>query len=197
MMDNQEMIACIETVKSCKQCPLYVTRNQVVFGSGNWEAPIFLIGEAPGFEEDKTGVAFVGKSGQLLEKILQACNFNREKHVFMSNVVKCRPPHNRLPAPNEQKACLPYLEKQIELIHPQIIVTLGSTALKALFGQEMRITRERGNWKLWQNYWVMPTFHPSALLRNPELKRATWEDFKKVIVKFREQVNQKHECKYV
>ncbi len=192
-----EMDKLRDEVEHCTKCPLYHSRKQVVFGSGNPEAPIFLIGEAPGFEEDKTGVAFVGKSGQLLEKILLACNFNREKHVFMSNIVKCRPPQNRVPATVEQAACLPYLEKQIELVHPQIIVTLGSTALKGLFGENLRITRERGNWKLWQNYLVMPTFHPSALLRNPNLKRDTWEDFKKVIVKYREIVDQNHFCKYI
>ncbi len=184
-------------VEQCTKCPLSQLRNKVVFGSGNPEAPILLIGEAPGFDEDKTGVAFVGKSGQLLEKILQACNFTREKHVFLSNIVKCRPPQNRVPSIAEQAACLPYLEKQIELIQPKIIMTLGSTALKGLFGENLRITRERGNWKLWRNYFVMPTYHPSALLRNPNLKKDAWDDFKKVIVKYRELVDQEHFCKYI
>jgi len=196
-MNSKEMNKLKEEVKHCAKCPLHRTRNNVVFGSGNWNAPILLIGEAPGFEEDKSGIAFVGKSGQLLEKILLACNFNREEHVFMSNIVKCRPPQNRTPSVAEQAACLPYLEKQIELVQPKIIITLGSTALKGLFGENLRITRERGNWKLWQNYLVMPTYHPSALLRNPNLKKDTWEDFKKVILKYRELVKPDHFCKYI
>ncbi len=196
-MNSEEMNKLKEEVEHCTKCPLHSTRNKVVFGSGNWNAPILLIGEAPGFEEDKSGIAFVGKSGQLLEKILLACNFNREEHVFMSNIVKCRPPQNRTPSIAEQAACLPYLEKQIELVQPKIIITLGSTALKGLFGENLRITRERGNWKLWQNYLVMPTYHPSALLRNPNLKKDTWEDFKKVILKYRELINPDHFCKYI
>lgn len=196
-MNNNDMLALKKAVESCEKCPLHNTRNKVVFGTGHWEAPILLIGEAPGFEEDKSGVAFVGKSGQLLDKILLACNFTRDEHVFMSNIVKCRPPQNRTPSIAEQAACLPYLEKQIELIKPKIIVTLGATALKGLLGENLRISRVRGNWKLWQNYLVMPTYHPSALLRNPNLKRDAWDDFKKVIIKYRELVNPEHYCQYI
>jgi len=187
---NNEVLACVK-------CGLYKERHQVVFGSGNPRASIFIVGEAPGFEEDKTGVAFVGKSGQLLEKILLACNFSREKEVYLGNIVKCRPPHNRTPASSEQTACLPYLERQMEVIKPQIIILLGSTALKAFFGASSRITRERGIWKNWFGYPVMPTYHPSALLRNPNLKRDAWDDFKKVIVKYRELVDSQHYCKYI
>jgi DNA polymerase len=196
-MTTESLNELKKQVLACRQCPLYATRNQPVFGSGNPEAPILIVGEAPGFEEDKTGVAFVGKSGQLLEKILKACNFSREKEVYMSNIVKCRPPHNRTPAPTEQSACLPYLEQQIEIIRPKIIILLGSTALKAFFGASSRITRERGQWKNWFGYEIMPTYHPSALLRNPGLKRDTWEDFKKVVLKYRELVDKNHYCQYV
>jgi len=196
-MTEEQLEQMKNEVLTCKKCPLFKERNQVVFGSGNPKAPILIVGEAPGFEEDKSGVAFVGKSGQLLEKILLACNFSREKEVYMSNIVKCRPPHNRVPAPQEQAACLPYLERQIEIIQPKIIILLGSTALKAFFGSSSRITRERGNWKNWFQYPVMPTYHPSALLRNPQLKREAWEDFKKVILKYRELVDSSHYCKYI
>jgi len=186
-----------DQVLACTRCPLYQSRHRVVFGSGNPQAPIFIVGEAPGFEEDKTGVAFVGKSGQLLEKILLACNFSRQKEVYMGNVVKCRPPQNRTPTTAEQAACLPYLEQQIGIIQPKIIILLGSTALKAFFGASSRITRERGHWQNWFQYPVMPTYHPSALLRNPHLKKDAWEDFKKVIVKYRELVDNKHYCRYI
>ena len=135
----------------CKGCPLYQSRKQVVFSGGNPKAKIFLVGEAPGYEEDQTGKVFVGKSGQLLDKILAACNFSREKHIYISNVLKCRPPGNRTPSKEEAAACLPYLEQQIEIINPAIIITLGATALKALLGENMRITRERGKWKHYQN----------------------------------------------
>jgi len=184
-----------QEVKACTKCPLHFSRTNTVFGDGNINAKIFLIGEGPGFEEDKTGNVFVGKSGKLLDKILEACNFSRSKHVYIGNILKCRPPGNRKPTPEEQIACLPYLEKQIELIDPKIIITLGATALQGLLGENLKITRERGNWKLWMNRLVMPTFHPSALLRNPNLKKDTWEDFKKVISKYRELVDSEHYCK--
>ncbi len=196
-MNNEQWEQLRETVLSCQKCPLQATKHHVVFGSGSLSASIFLVGEAPGFEEDRTGVAFVGKSGQLLEKILAACNFSREKEVFLSNIVRCRPPQNRKPTLQEQAACLPYLEKQIALLQPKIIVLLGSVALRAFFGPSARITRERGIWKEWFGYPVLPTYHPSALLRNPQLKRDAWEDFKKVIVKYRTMVDPDHYCQYI
>jgi len=186
-----------QEVENCQKCPLFKSRNKVVFGSGNPNAKIFLIGEGPGYDEDRTGVAFVGKSGQLLDKILAACNFTREKHVFIGNIVKCRPPQNRNPEIEEMAACLPYLLRQIELVKPSIIITLGATAIKGLIDKNAKITKERGNWKIWNNILVMPTFHPSALLRNPSLKKDTWEDFKKVILKYRELVDNNHSCKYI
>jgi DNA polymerase len=184
-------------IVSCKKCSLHRHRNNTVFGDGNLEAKIFLIGEGPGYEEDRQGRAFVGRSGQLLDRILAACNFSRSEHVFIGNIVKCRPPENRTPAIEEMAACLPYLEEQIELIDPKIIVLLGSTALKGLFGNTMKITHTRGNWLIWNNRLVMPTYHPSALLRNPNLKKDAWEDFKKVILKYRELVDTGHQCEYI
>jgi DNA polymerase len=196
---NGDALALLEQqIRNCTLCGLYQTRNKAVAGGGNPDGKILLIGEAPGYEEDKTGKVFVGKSGQLLDKILSACNFSREKEVYISNVVKCRPPGNRTPSPQEQKSCLPYLVKQMEIIKPAIIVTLGATPLKALFGNEMRITKQRGQWLYWKNgIPVMPTYHPSALLRNPALKHQTWEDFKKIIIKYRELVDAGHYCQYI
>ncbi len=197
-MNGSELKILEQQIKSCTLCDLHRTRTQAVTGGGNPDGKIMLIGEAPGYEEDKTGKVFVGKSGQLLDKILLACNFSREKEIYISNIVKCRPPGNRTPSPQEQKACLPYLIKQIEIVEPAIIVTLGATPLKALFGNEMRITKRRGQWLYWKNNIpVMPTYHPSALLRNPALKRDTWEDFKKIILKYRELVDAEHYCEYI
>jgi DNA polymerase len=184
-------------VASCKKCVLHRYRTNTVFGSGNPEARIFLIGEGPGYDEDQQGIAFVGRSGQLLDKILTACNFTREKHIFIGNILKCRPPQNRTPSTDEIIACLPYLESQIELIDPEIIMTLGATALRGLTGKNLKITEVRGKWMIWNNRIVMPTYHPAALLRNPNLKKDTWEDFKQVILKYRELVDPDHACKYV
>jgi len=184
-------------VLSCSKCQLSRTRKNVVFGEGNPDAEIFLIGEGPGRDEDLTGRAFVGRSGQLLDKILAACGFNRKDHVFIGNIIKCRPPGNRLPLPEERAACLPFLLKQIEIIHPKIIILLGATALNGLVDPKLRITKVRGSWIKWNDLWTMPTFHPSALLRNPNLKRETWEDFKKVVLKYRELVDPEHYSKYL
>jgi len=184
-------------VLSCTKCQLSRTRKNVVFGEGNPDADVFLIGEGPGHEEDLTGRAFVGRSGQLLDKILAACGFNRKNHVFIGNILKCRPPGNRVPLPEERAACLPYLLKQIEIINPKIIILLGATALNGLVDPKLRITKVRGSWIKWNDRWTMPTFHPSALLRNPNLKKETWEDFKKVVLKYRELVDSEHYSKYL
>ncbi len=178
-------------ILSCRKCELSKTRNHVVFGEGNPEAEILIIGEGPGAEEDNTGKPFVGRSGKLLDKILEAAGFNRTEHVFIANIVKCRPPNNRPPLPEERKACMPYLDKQIEMINPKIIILLGATAL-SMIDANAKITKVRGKWIIWNNRLIMPTFHPSALLRNPNLKKDTWEDFKNIVFKYRELVNPKH-----
>lgn len=196
-MITSELEQLRKEVENCSLCPLHLSRTKVVFGDGNPQAKIFLIGEGPGYEEDKSGKAFVGRSGQLLDKILSACNFSREKHVYIGNIVKCRPPDNRTPTTAEQATCLPYLEKQIGLISPPIIVCLGATALQALLGKNLKITKERGNWQIWLNKFVMPTYHPSALLRNPNLKKDAWEDFKKIVLKYRELADPGHYCQYI
>jgi len=186
-----------QEVLSCKKCELHHTRHNVIFGEGNHGAKILIIGEAPGHDEDIIGRPFVGKSGQLLDKILAACGFTREQHVYISNIVKCRPPGNRVPTDQEAKTCIPYLMKQIELIDPLILIPLGASALRVFFGKEYRITQVRGNWLNWYNKLVMPVYHPAALLRNPNLKRDTWEDYKKVVYKYRELVDPQHYSEHV
>ena len=186
------LYALEKEVLNCYKCGLAETRSHVIFGEGSSHAPIVIIGEAPGRDEDLQGCPFVGYSGQLLDKILDGCGFNRTQHVFISNIIKCRPPGNRVPFPEEIAACKPYLLQQIELINPAILILLGTTALKTLIGPEMRITKIRGQWINWDKRLVMPVYHPSALLRNPSLKIDTWEDFKKVVFKYRQIVDKTH-----
>jgi len=190
-----------ETLKreilSCERCALAETRNHVIFGEGNSQAPILIIGEAPGRDEDLQGRPFVGRSGQLLDKILHACGFNRYQHVFISNIIKCRPPGNRVPSPEEILVCKPYLLQQINLIDPKILILLGSTALKSMIGQDQKITKVRGTWVNCENRLAMPVYHPSALLRNPALKRDTWEDFKIIVHKYRQIVDHSHYSHYI
>ncbi|WP_420809012.1 uracil-DNA glycosylase [Ammonifex thiophilus] len=167
-------------VKNCRKCPLAAGRTNVVFGEGNPHALLMFIGEGPGAEEDRQGRPFVGPAGQLLDRILAACNIKREE-VYIANIVKCRPPGNRVPTKEEAEACLPYLIRQIELIRPKIIVLLGATALQYLMGSGARITKVRGQWLgPFYGAQVMPTYHPAALLRDPSKKRPAWEDFKKI-----------------
>mgnify|MGYP006283218989 CR=1 FL=1 len=184
-------------VLACTKCGLYRTRHNVIFGEGNKKAPILVIGEAPGHDEDMTGRPFVGKSGQLLDRIHAACGFTREQHIYISNIVKCRPPGNRTPTDEETKTCVPYLFRQIELIDPLVLIILGASALRVFFGKEYRITQVRGQWLNWYNRLVMPVYHPAALLRNPNLKRDTWEDYKKVVLKYRELVDKEHHSDYI
>jgi DNA polymerase len=187
----------IRKVTSCKRCDLSQTRNKVIFGEGNRNAPIMIIGEAPGRDEDIQGRPFVGKSGQLLDKILEACGFTRQQHVFISNIVKCRPPDNRVPSPAEASICMPWLINQIELINPGLMILLGSTALKYMAGPDYKITRDRGKWISCQGRLTMPVYHPAALLRDPSLKRDTWEDFKKIVWKYREMYDSQHYSAHV
>lgn len=179
-------------VEICTKCPLHSTRTKAVFGNGNPNAEIMIIAEGPGYYEDQSGMVFQGKSGELLDKILAASGFSRGEHIYISNIVKCRPPNNRAPSDSEKEACLPYLYQQIEHVNPKIIILLGATALKGLIDPNARITQVRGQWIKWKDRWVMPTYHPSALLRNPSLKRPVWEDFKRVVAQYRELVNAEH-----
>jgi DNA polymerase len=139
-----------------------------------------MVGEGPGADEDRIGIPFVGKAGQLLDKILQAANILRDD-IFITNVVKCRPPGNRLPLQPEVEACIPYLRQQIDLIDPEIIVCLGSLATKNLIDRKAAITRMRGKWHTIGGRKVIATFHPAALLRDPSRKKDVWEDFKQIM----------------
>ncbi|GBD90641.1 uracil DNA glycosylase superfamily protein [bacterium BMS3Abin04] len=167
-----------DTIHNCQNCLLGKTRNKFVFGVGNPEADIMLIGEAPGAEEDKQGIPFVGRAGKLLTDILKAIDFERED-VYIANIVKCRPPQNRNPLPAEVDACIPYLYKQIELIKPKVILCLGLVAASSLFNKKYTLTKMRGNVYDVQGIKTMVTYHPAALLRNPNWKRGCWEDVKK------------------
>lgn len=176
-------VSSLEELKSicltCRNCPLCAYRTNVVFGEGNENARLMLVGEGPGRVEDETGRPFVGQAGQLLDRILAAVGFERSE-VFIGNVVKCRPPGNRLPTPQEAIACRPFLEAQIRLINPRIIVCLGALATQTLIDPRARITAVRGQWFEKHGYWLVPTFHPAALLRDPSKKRPVWEDFKEI-----------------
>lgn len=174
-----------QAVETCGACPLRAGCTQTVPGEGDPHAKLMLIGEGPGAEEDRQGRPFVGASGQLLDKMLAAIGLAREQ-VYIANIVKCRPPHNRVPAPDEAAACLPYLRAQTALIRPKVIVLLGATAARYTVSPDIRITRDRGKWVERKGIWMMPTFHPSALLRDPSLKRAAWVDFQAVRDKLKE-----------
>ncbi len=166
-----------KTMLQCSRCALRSGCTQVVAGQGPKPSAIMFIGEGPGQDEDIQGIPFVGRAGQLLNKILAASEIPREE-VFITNVVKCRPPQNRLPLPDEVRACRGYLEQQIRMVHPNIIVCLGSLATQTLIDSKARITKVRGQWYVRDGIRMMATFHPAALLRNPNYKRPTWEDFK-------------------
>ena len=164
----------------CKRCRLWRGRTNLVFGQGDPSAGLMFIGEAPGHEEDKRGEAFVGAAGQLLTKMIKGMGLQREE-VYIANIIKCRPPRNRDPAPDEIAACEVYLKQQIDAISPAMIVTLGAFAARTLLQCETGITRLRGRFHAYHGVPLMPTFHPAYLLRNPEAKRPTWDDLKMVM----------------
>lgn len=170
---------------ACRRCGLCETRRNVVIGDGARESRILLIGEGPGEQEDLQGRAFVGPAGQLLDRMLACIGLDRGQ-VYIANVVKCRPPRNRDPLPEEQAACLPYLRAQVRLIRPQVIVCLGRVAAQAVIRPDFRITREHGQWVERKGYWLTATYHPSALLRDPSKKRDAYEDLKKLKSKLKE-----------
>jgi len=163
----------------CTRCKLHGTRKTIVFGEGNPNAKLMFIGEGPGFDEDVQGRPFVGKAGQLLTKIIEAINLRRED-VYIANIIKCRPPQNRNPEPDEIKPCNPFLLKQIAAIRPKIICALGTFAAQSLLQTETKISALRGKFYDVGGIKIMPTYHPAFLLRNPERKRDVWEDMKKI-----------------
>ncbi len=178
-----------EGIKDCNKCKLCTGRKNIVFGTGNKNADIMFIGEGPGADEDIQGEPFVGKAGQLMNKAFEALDIEREE-VYIANIVKCRPPQNRNPEPDEAKACMDYLRNQVMLIKPKIIVLLGSVALKNILGEEYGITNSRGKWEERKGIWYMPTFHPAALLRDDSKKIDFWRDLKLIKEKLKELKNE-------
>ena len=166
-------------IGDCTRCPLHLERTHVVHTEGNRKARLMFVGEAPGADEDIQARPFVGRAGQLLTKIIEAIGLKREE-VLIGNVNRCRPPQNRAPMPDEAATCKPYLEREIAIVQPAVIVVLGNTAMKNLLDTREGITRARGRFHEYKGIKVMPTFHPAYLLRDPSKKRETWEDLKKV-----------------
>jgi DNA polymerase len=174
-----DLTALSKFLEGCPRCKLSKSRTNIVFGQGNPQAELMFVGEAPGRDEDEQGLPFVGRAGQLLTKIIEAMGYKREQ-VFIANVLKCRPPNNRNPEPDEVASCRPFLEEQIRLIAPRVIVTLGTFAAQALLQTDESIGRLRGRWRNASGVRVMPTFHPAFLLRSPDRKKDVWEDMKLV-----------------
>ena len=178
-VSNDELTLLAEQVARCTECPLHATRTKTVFGVGNPATKVLFIGEAPGRDEDLKGEPFVGRAGQLLNKIFQAIDLRRED-VYITNILKCRPPENRDPDESEVRRCEAYLVSQIEVIKPRIICALGRIAAQWLLRTEAPLSALRVGEHTYRDIPVLVTYHPAALLRNPNFKRATWEDFKKL-----------------
>lgn len=183
MFDNWEELE--KSIVNCQKCNLCKDRKNIVFGSGNKDADIFFIGEGPGADEDEQGMPFVGKAGQLMDKAFLGVGINRE-NVYIANIVKCRPPQNRVPLEEEARVCMDYLRNQVKLVNPKIIVLLGSTALKNVLGKDKSITKNRGSWIHQGEVWYMPTWHPAALLRDETKKIAFFKDLELVVNKAKE-----------
>lgn len=173
-LDQLEKLIC-----DCTKCRLHQGRNKFVFGTGNPKADVLVIGEGPGAEEDKQGLPFVGRAGKLLTDMLKAIKFEREE-VYIGNIVKCRPPDNRTPMPDEMDTCIPYLKKQVELINPKLILCLGLTAAKGLLKKKESLGQLRKSIFEYEGAKVIVSYHPAALLRNPHWKKDSWEDLKKL-----------------
>lgn len=171
---------------ACRRCGLCETRTNVVFGQGVPTAEVLFVGEGPGASEDEQGLPFVGRSGQLLDHYLEAIDLSRDKNVYIANIVKCRPPQNRDPLPEESSACMPWLEEQIRLIDPKIIVCLGRVAAKQMMDPDISIMRQHGEFIQKDGRWYMATLHPAALLRNPAAKPDAFGDFVALRQKIRE-----------
>ncbi len=175
---GEQLLRLQEEVKGCTRCPALVdNRSQTVFADGPLGARLCFLGEAPGADEDRQGVPFVGRSGQLLNDILKACGLPREE-VYICNVLKCRPPENRTPTPEEVSNCRPFFERQLEWLRPEFICCLGSVAATALLNSKQPLGKMRGRFHDWKSIRVVVTYHPSYLLRNPSAKKDTWEDMK-------------------
>lgn len=181
-----------EIVQTCHRCSLRNGCQHVVFGEGNPKAQVIICGEGPGADEDRLGRPFVGRAGQLLDQILAACGFQRSQHVFILNVVKCRPPGNRTPAPEEIQACLPNLRMQVHLLRPKIMILMGNCAAHTILHTDQGISQLRGQWVKRGEIWFMPTYHPAALFHRPQLKKPVWDDFQEAVAKYRALVDPGH-----
>lgn len=166
---------------NCRRCKLHRGRTRVVFGSGNPSAELVFVGEGPGAEEDRQGLPFVGAAGQLLTRMIEAMGYPRDE-VYICNVVKCRPPNNRDPEPDEVRSCERFLKAQLAIVQPKVIITLGKYAAQTLLRSDQPISRLRGSWHAYEGVALLPTFHPAYLLRSPEKKREAWQDLQKVMV---------------
>jgi uracil-DNA glycosylase len=169
-----------EDLGECTRCKLHRGRNKIVFGDGNPKAQLVFVGEGPGADEDAQGLPFVGRAGKLLTQMIEAMGLQR-KEVYICNVVKCRPPENRAPEPDEVASCSPFLMRQIDSIHPKVIVCLGATAAKTILNTTRGISQFRGEWLEWRGHKLMATYHPAYLLRNPPAKADVWKDLQKVM----------------
>ena len=178
--DPQSLPSIQAELGVCRRCGLAEGRTHIVFGEGDPAARLVLVGEGPGMEEDRSGRPFVGAAGQLLSRIIAAMTLRRDQ-VYICNVIKCRPPNNRNPHPDEIKACRPFLERQLAAISPEVICTLGTFATQTLLGTTAPISKLRGRFHDFNGIRLMPTFHPAYLLRNPERKREVWDDMKKIM----------------
>jgi DNA polymerase len=179
------LVELAQHCNQCQRCGLGETRHHAVVGRGHSQAPIMIIGEAPGQNEDETGLPFVGKAGQLLDKILDSVKLDTEKDIYICNINKCRPPGNRTPTTDEVEACKPYLLEQIRLVDPKIILLTGATALKGLLSEKRAISKIRGTWLEWQGRLCMPIFHPAYLLRNQSREKGSpkwlmWQDIQEI-----------------
>lgn len=168
-----------EIVKNCNRCRLSQTRTNTVFGEGNEKSTIMFIGEGPGFNEDKTGKPFVGRAGQLFDKMLKAIDLTRQD-IYIANIIKCRPPNNRNPFEDECKSCIGFLRWQVKFIEPKIIVCLGAVSARNIIDKDFSITKGRGIWHKRGKFNIMATYHPAALLRDENKKKDAWEDFKAI-----------------
>lgn len=170
----------------CRRCNLFKGRRSIVFGVGSGQADLLIIGEAPGFHEDRTGEPFVGDAGQMLDKMLVNVLGLQRSETYICNIVKCRPPDNRNPLPDEVDACMPFLLRQVQAVSPKVILVLGGVALKTLFATDQGIMQNRGKWREYRGIPVMPTLHPAYLLRNPEAKRKVFEDLQQCRARYDE-----------
>ncbi len=177
---SARLAALADTIRACRLCPLALGRTNAVPGIGVVDPLVMIVGEGPGFQEDQRGVPFVGKAGQYLDKWLASIGLSRETNVFIANIVKCRPPNNRDPKPQESDACAPYLDEQLALVRPRLIVTVGRISTRLLTGSSEGITRIHGSFFRHRGLPLIPTFHPAAVLRNPDWRRPVWEDLKRV-----------------